>query len=101
MHERILANRYAYLNDILKVPYGNEARYLAAMEKYSIEWWRSGEPAVIAERQLDEELLLVPFRQLQNSLESVLGRPVGCGEICYNNEALKEEVKQALSRAKQ
>ena len=101
MDERTLTSRYAYLSDVLKVQYGNEARYLHVMEKYSVEWWKSCEPAVIAERQLNDELLLVPFKRLQDSLESVLGRPVNYNEICYGNEAIKEEVKLALNRAKQ
>lgn len=101
MDERTLTSRYAYLSNVLKVQYGNEARYLHVMEKYSVEWWRSCDPAVIVERQLNEELLLVPFKQLQDSLESVLGRPVNYSEICYRNEAIKEEAKLALNRARQ
>lgn len=96
MNARTLTHRRAYLNDVLKVAYGDEASYLEAMEKYSEEWWNSPKADVIVKHQLYEEVLLVPFKVLQNSLEKVLKRPVACDEICFKNMELKEEVDQAL-----
>lgn len=90
--------RRNYLQCVLNVPTEKEETYLVAMDKYSSEhWWSSGDPVKIAKYQMNEELLLVPFIKLQNSLEVVLKRAVSPNEIHFDNDALRAEVEAATA----
>lgn len=90
--------RRNYLQCVLNVCDKKEESYLTAMDKYGSEhWWSSGDPVKIAKYQMNEEILLVPFIKLQNSLEFVLKRTVSPDEIHYDNDALRAEVEAATA----
>ncbi len=100
MEKRSLSANRSHLDHIryvLHVPENHEKDYLSVMQKYSEEWWRSGNPFKIAKYQMSESLLLVPFVELQNALEIVLGRPVASFEISIDNQKLRAEVETATA----
>lgn len=90
-------SRLDHLHYVLQVPEGCEQKYLNVMQKYSEEWWHSGDPFKIAKYQMNESVLLVPFLDLQNALEIVLERPVASFEISITNKELKAEVEAATA----
>ena len=95
-----ISMRKNYLESI-KVPEKNFKKYLVAMSRYQDDWWLSKDDLVVAEKQIQEPQLLVPFVRLQDALETVLGaermKCIRIDQISSKNKALKNEVLAAIA----
>lgn len=58
--------------------------------KYKGEWWKSNDPYVLAQMQLREEILLIPFARFHEAVELVLGRAVFADEFIKPEKLLSE-----------
>ena len=102
----ITLTNFEYLEEVLRFkPSSNPDKfqmYLTVMENYSKNgdrWWLEfyGNPEMLALRQLEEPILLIPYDVLQRGVCSVLGRTPAKEELNCSNKALIAEFKQKLN----
>lgn len=76
-------------------------QFQEALAKYGDNyWWQSNDPAEIIRYQATEPVLLVNFKKLHESLETVLDRPVHTGELMHPNRWiwLMSEARDAVEK---
>ena len=87
-----------YEKKMAQLPKENRQAMHDAMEKYgNNHWWLSDEPKIIAQNQLFEDCLLVPFALFHKGIEELLGRPVWTHEFGTNIKGLREEATKVIS----
>lgn len=94
---------WRFVEDVLDtLPEKNRQAALKAMKKYGENrWWRSNDPVEIAQYQVSEDILLVPFGLYHEGIEKLLGRPVYTHEFRSSNmESLQEEAREAMELRK-
>lgn len=69
-----------------------------AKARYCFPWWESDDPYEIANRQLRESTLLVPFDRLRDAVGLVLGREVEAVEF-LDCASLVAEIDGLMGRA--
>jgi hypothetical protein len=61
-----------------------------AIALYDSQWWKTKTPREIAEFQLDEDRLCIPFDKFQEAMEKALGRPVWTHEFAFRDRLRAE-----------
>jgi hypothetical protein len=87
-----------YKKKMATVPKDNQEAMHNAMEKYGKDhWWLSDEPKIIAQHQILEDCLLVPFALFHKGVEELLGRRVWTHEFGTNTKGLREEATKVIT----
>jgi hypothetical protein len=87
-----------YEKKMAQLPKDAQRAMRDAMEKYGNDhWWLSDEPKIIAQNQIFEDCLLVPFALFHKGIEELLGRPVWRSEFDTNKKGLREESTKVIT----
>ena len=109
---QLAVTHFGYLEDVLGVRAAKNPSYfdscIDVMKGYEARndlWWLYGKDSCeLANRQIDERILLIPFDVFKDGLTKVLKRSVSDSEISFTNKALvaefKEKFKEYISEKK-
>lgn len=93
-------SNFAYLEDFLQLKASQDPQYftkcldrMRAYEDAGDKWWLqySNNCVELAARQIQEDVLLIPFRTFVQGISEVLNRPVKNSEVSKFNKALIAE----------